>query len=448
MVLGGADGAITTLQTARRIGLHTICVDQRTDVPAIAHADEFLNVSTRDPDRLTRLLAGRPDVAGVLSPASDVNLPTQFLLTERLGLPSGLSPAALRASVDKGFFRHLCDRLDLPGPRHVQGPPDQVRAAAAGLPFPVIVKPTDSSGGRGIGLCHAADELATAVRRAAAASPSGVVIAESYLTGTHHGAEAVIRDGRIVLFELGDRVVTPPPHFATVAHTMPGGSPAIAARVRAMLDRVCRAMAYRWGSLNVDVLVTADGQVILVELGARLGGNGSAELLGLVHGVDVTELAVRMAVGERPPVTPRRRAHAAFSVLRADRAGKLVAIHGLGTARALPHVVDVVLAASDGDHVEPYDRAGAKVGYLLAAAPDQTRLRATLDQVDALVRLDIAEPAAEPANGGDGPAGGATEPGRGTAGTANGTAGTVNRTAETANGTAGTVPTPATESPR
>lgn len=405
-MLGGADGAITTLQTARRIGLHTICVDQRTDVPAIGYADEFLNVSTRDPDRLTRLLADRTDLAGVLSPASDVNLPTQFLLAERLNLPCGLSPAALRASVDKGYFRELCDRLGLPGPRFVQGPPGQVDASATRLPFPVIVKPTDSSGGRGITLCHAPDELGGAIRRAAAASPSGVVIAESYLTGDHHSAEAMVRDGRIVLFDLGSRVMTRPPHFVTVAHTMPGGSPAIADQVRAMLDRVCQAMAYRWGSLNVDVLVTADGQVVLVELGARLGGNGSAELLGLVHGVDVTEASVRMAVGERPPLAPRQRAHAAFSVLRTEKAGKLLAIHGLRAARALPHVVDVVLAAAHGDHVEPYDRAGAKVGYVLVAAPDQARLRETLDRVDALVRLDVVESTA--ATGG--PAAAAAEP--------------------------------------
>ncbi|MFC7548610.1 ATP-grasp domain-containing protein [Plantactinospora sp. GCM10030261] len=415
VVLGGADGAITTLETARRIGLHTICVDQRTDVPAIGHADEFLNVSTRDADRLTRLLADRADVAGVLSPASDVNLPTQRTLAERLGLPCGVSKAALRASVDKGFFRAMCDRLGLPGPRHVQGSPGQVRAAAAGLPFPVIVKPTDSSGGRGITLCHAVGELAEAVRRAAAASPSGVVIAESYLAGTHHSAEAVVQDGRIVLFDLGSRVMTPPPHFVTLTHTMPGGSPAVADQVRAMLNRVCQDMAYRWGSLNVDVLVTPDDQVVLVELGARIGGNGSAELLGLAHGVDVTEVAVRMAVGERPPLAPRHRAHAAFSALCAERAGKLVAIHGLAAARALPHVIDVVLAASAGDHVEPYDRAGAKVGYVLVAAPDQTRLRATLDRVDALVRLDIIDPAeatARPAEATARPAQPTTDPAR------------------------------------
>lgn len=398
VVLGGADGAITALRTARRIGLRTICVDQLTSAPALPHADEHLHVSTRDGQRLAGLLADRTDLAGVVSPASDVNLPTQYLLAGQLGLPSGLSPAALRASVDKGFFRGICDELGQPGPRYVQGPPQRVRQEAAALAFPVIVKPTDASGGRGIQHCQHPAELAGAVDAAAGASASGVVIAEEYLDGAHFTAEAVVRDGRIALFGLGRRVLMPLPHFVTVEHTMPGAPSGVVDRVRGMLEDACRAMDYRWGSLNADVLVTTDQRVVLVELGARLGGNGSAELLGLVSGVDVTETYVRMAVGQRPPLAPGAAASAdlpavaAFRVLRATVPGTLVAVRGLDAARRLPDVVDLVVSAAPGDQVEPYHRAGAKVGYVLVAAPDRERLRATLAQLDALLRIEVAVP--------------------------------------------------------
>jgi biotin carboxylase len=408
VVLGGADGAITTLRTARRLGLRTICVDQYADAPAVRLADEHLHVSTRDGPRLVELLSGRADLAGVVSPASDVNLPTQHLLADRLGLPCGLSAGALRASVDKGFFRELCDRLGQPGPRYVQGAPDRVRSAAAGLPFPVIVKPTDSSGGRGVSHCRDRSGLAGAVERAAASSPSGVVIAEEYLAGRHYTAEAVVRDGRIALFGVGRRVLMPLPYFVTVEHTMPGAPPDLTGRIRRMLDEVCQAMDYRWGSLNVDVLVTADrsavggggaprsgaGGALLVELGARIGGNGSAELLGLVSGVDVTEAYVRMAVGERPSLAPagaRLPACSAFRALRAALPGRLVAIRGLAAARGLRDVVDLVVSATPGDQVEPYHRAGAKVGYVLVASPDRGRLRRTLAELEALLRVEVAE---------------------------------------------------------
>jgi biotin carboxylase len=396
VVLGAADGAITTLRTAHRIGLRTICVDQRADAPALRYADEHLHVSTRDGETLTGLLAGRTDLAGVASPASDVNLPSQHLLARRLGLPSGLSGAAVRASVDKGFFRALCDRLGQPGPRYLQGPPERVVSlAATRLAFPMIVKPSDSSGGRGISLCRLPAELADAVVTAVASSATRLVIAEEYLPGTHYTAEAVVRDGEIALLGLGRRVLTPLPHFVTVEHTMPAGPAGLAGRVCQMLAEVCRELGYRWGSLNADVLVTPEpatghDRVVLVELGTRLGGNGSAELLGLVNGIDVTEAYVRMAVGEHPPLVPRRQAYAAFRVLRTELPGRLVAIHGTAAVRGLSEVVDLVISASPGDPVEPYHRAGAKAGYVLVASPDPDQVRATLDQIEALLQIEVA----------------------------------------------------------
>lgn len=392
-VLGGADGAITTLVTARRLGLRTICIDARTDAPAVGYADEFLNVSTRDVERMAARLRQRTDLAGVVSPASDVNLPAQYHLAERLGLPNGLSPQALRASVDKGYFRALCDDLGQPGPLFVQGTPDVVMAAAPSLRFPVMVKPTDSSGGRGISLCPSADRLDAAVAAAVAYSASSVVIVEEFLDGDHYAVEAVVADGRIVLFGLGARRLTAPPHFVTVQHTMPGGDADLIRRCRAAMDRIVAALEYPWGSLNADLLVDRAGRVVVIEMGARLGGNGSAELLGLVHGVDVTAAYVTTAIGERADLTPTPSGCATMRVLHSEEAGKLIAIHGVADVRAMPGVVDLILAARPGDHVEPYHRAGAKLGYLLARAADHDQLRTVLADVEAHLRFEV-EPAA------------------------------------------------------
>ncbi|MFJ8686718.1 ATP-grasp domain-containing protein [Micromonospora wenchangensis] len=388
-VLGGADGAITTLVTAARLGLHTVCIDARTDAPAIPYAAEFLNLSTRDVPVVAAALAACDDLAGVVSPASDVNLPAQYQLSELLGLPNGLSPQALRASVDKGYFREVCDRLGQPGPRFVQDRPEAVVSGCGDLRYPVIVKPTDSSGGRGISLCASPAELPAAVAAAAAYSAAGIVIVEEFLDGEHYAVEAVVADGEIVLFGLGARTLTEPPHFVTLEHVMPGADADLVARCRSTTEEIVAALGYRWGSLNADLLVDRDNRVIVIELGARLGGNGSAELLGLVHGVDVTAAYVAMAVGERPDLTPGPPACAAMRVLRAARPGKLVAVGGDDTVRALPGLVDFILAVRPGDHVEPYHRAGAKLGYLLATAPDHDRLRATLAAVDAHLRFDV-----------------------------------------------------------
>ncbi|WP_426504685.1 ATP-grasp domain-containing protein [Dactylosporangium sp. McL0621] len=388
LVLGGADGALGALRTARRLGVHTICADARADAPGAAEADELLNVSTLAVPALAAALRGRP-VDGVVSPASDVNLPSQYALATRLGLPCGLSAEAVRASVDKGYFRAVCDGLGLPGPRWWQGPRRQARAGVreSGVPYPLMVKPTDSSGSRGIGRVDTPAGLGPALAVAAAHSRRDVVIVEEYLNGRHFTAEAVITGGRVAATGVTERRLTDPPYFVTTEHWMPAGD--LAERARPVLDALCSALGYRWGALNVDLLLTPDDRLVVGEWGARTGGNGVAELLGLAYGVDATEAYLRMALGERIDVEPGPPGHAAFRVLGAPVEGKLVGVDGVAAARAVPGIADVVVAASLGDTVVPYTRAGAKLGYLLAAGPDRPAVAASLAAAESALRFDI-----------------------------------------------------------
>jgi biotin carboxylase len=129
-------------------------------------------------------------------------------------------------------------------------------------------------------------------------------------------------------------------------------------------------------------MVTGDDIVVLGEWGARLGGNGMAELLHLASGVDATQAYVRMALGESVDVTPRQVRHAAFRALGAPSVGKLTGIVGLDEARALPGVADIVVAVAPGEHVVPYTRAGAKLGYALTCGDSREDAVHALDEVD------------------------------------------------------------------
>ncbi len=389
-VLGGADGSLGTIRAARALGIRTICVDARGDAPGALVADELLNISTSHVDELIGVLAPRRDLAAVVSPASDVNLPTQYAVASSLGLPHGLSEAAVRASVDKGFFRSVCDGLGLPGPGFTQGSPEEVALEAASFTAPVMIKPTDSSGSRGVECVADPLDLEAATLRAAEFSSTGVVIAEEFLVGTHYTAEAIIVDGRTSLLGISRRELTPLPHFITASHLMP--APTVrSAEVAPQIDAVCEALGYRWGALNLDLIQTVDGDIVIVEAGARLGGNGVAELLVLSHGVDATEAYVRMALGERPTIAPRWERTAAMRVLAAPVEGKLTGIEGLDAAREVPGVFDIVVAVQPGERVHPYTRAGAKLGYVLASCCPSQDIDDVFGAVDRELRFVIEE---------------------------------------------------------
>jgi len=335
-------------------------------------------------------LGERKDLVGVVSPASDVNLPSQAALSRLLNLGHEVSAAAIRASVDKAFFRSVSDILRLPGPRFVHGTSAQVIQQAWRVPFPVIVKPNDLGGGRGITRCASPDEVPAAAALAEALSPSGTVILEEFLCGTDLGMEAVIVNGEVVLLGVSRRVLSPAPHFATLGHDMSPGSADLLDHVRSMLERICSELDYRGGSLNADLLITDSGEVVLLEMGTRLGGNGVAELLGLVNGVDVTEAYVRMAIGAPVDLTPRAARFAASRVLTSDITGTLFGWLGLERLAAVPEVADIIITAVPGDLVEPYTHCRAKLGFVLAVADEPHQLASALATVTDLVQPEVA----------------------------------------------------------
>lgn len=377
LILGAADGAVPTYQRAAKLGYRTIGVDINPGAPGVPHADEYLRVSTRAPEQIAAALDGRDDIAGVLAPASDIALPAQRRLTLHFGLPDPVPAAAVAASTDKWEFRQVCDRLGFPSYRSVAGTPgEELTRAARALRFPTLVKPVDSTGSRGVVPCGAPGSLPASVRHAVAHSPSGRVVVEEFLDGAHLTVEALVSGGRPVFHAVSARTLTPPPFFITATQTVPAVLPEpVAGRLAEMIEALCAELGFRGGPLNLDVVHGRDGELYLVEMGARSGGNGMAELVHTSYGIDLLEATIALAVGDPVVLTPRAPRPVMLWVLAADRAGTLVDIHGLAGVRAMPEVVDVRLFAEPGDHVLPYEQAANKLGYVLLAADSADALR-------------------------------------------------------------------------
>lgn len=396
VVLGGADGALTTLAAARRLGLATICVDMRAEAPAARVADEFLHLSTADVDGIVDALRARTGVVGVISPASDVNIPYQREIARRLGLPCPLTDGAVRVSTDKGYFHEVCDRLGIATPRSVAGSAETVLARAADLHWPVVVKPVDLGGGRGIVRCTEPEELAAAVRAAEEWSPTDRVIVEEFIEGRDCGSELFLLDGEVIMGAVSQRVAAEE-GMVTLGHSM-APDDEVLAELTGLVGRICAELGYRDGPANVDLIVDPSGRPVLIEMGTRLGGNGIGELLGLVYGVDNTELAISVVLPgpmPRPELLPAgQRRHAAARCFFADRVGVLRRLEGLDRARRHPAVVDVLVTARPGDPVEPAHQCRSKAGFALLVADGPEQLVSAVEEALSSIEIRLEpEPA-------------------------------------------------------
>ncbi|MET7462738.1 ATP-grasp domain-containing protein [Nonomuraea sp. NPDC005501] len=391
IVLGGGEDQIPAYREGRRLGYRVIGVDQRPDALGAAEADQFLCMTSRDPEGIARVL-GPIDVAAVISPASDAAQEAVAELSRIYRTAHQPAPGALRCSVDKGFFREVIDRLGLPAYRHVQhDSPERLTEAAAGIGYPLIVKPADSSGSKGITVLDGPGRLPEAIEYARKHSFTGHVIIEELVAGRHYAVESFFADGRLAFMAVTDRTITGPPAMISLSHVVPADlDESVHTRLGQAVTAICAEIGHTRGPVNFDFVLTPGGDICFIEMGARLGGNGMPLLVQHAFGLNTVEAAIRLALGEPLDIaTVSQRRIAALRILAAEVDGVLTAIEGLDALKRMPEVVDVQVFKEVGGHVRAYTQAGHKLGYLIMVADTRMRLESALDEALRTLRFVI-----------------------------------------------------------
>ena len=276
LILGAGMYQCGLIQRAKALGMETHVVSRLGDFPGIARADHFYPIDTTDAPAVTAL-ARRLGIDGVVTSGTDVAIPTLGLVAETLGLP-GPNRQTAEIISHKDQFRMFQHRHGLRTARFLSvGSADELTNVARELAAPLIVKPVDYSGSRGVQLL---DSLAMTLLEAAFAeagkhSSAGRVCFEERLPGVEVGGNALLSDGRIVFLAVSQKFMG---GFLVRGHAYPHAlAPQQESAVRGELEKTCAALGYATGALNFDVMIDGDVATV-IELGARLGGNGLTEM--------------------------------------------------------------------------------------------------------------------------------------------------------------------------
>lgn len=200
LVLGGVPMLVELVRYAQSEGAYVIVADYHEKTYCKSVADEAWNISTADTDRLAEraLAAG---VSGVISGFDDFNVRCCRLLADRIGCPFYAGLDQISQTMDKQNFKNLCVAHGVPATEQVDL--DQVPIEA--VPYPVIVKPVDGSGNRGITICHRAADLERALAHAKATSKKGRLLCERYVVGPEVGINYLLQDGDMCVSAMHDR---------------------------------------------------------------------------------------------------------------------------------------------------------------------------------------------------------------------------------------------------
>jgi biotin carboxylase len=329
----------------------------------------------------------------VVTVASDRAVPVVAAVAEELGLAGIGTETAHRMTHKIAMRRCLAEAgVDQPEFAAVRTL-HEGKEALATVGLPAVLKPADSAGQRGVFLLRSVEDLESHLHAALAESVAGEAIVESYHEGLEVNGLVVARDGEPEVVTLSDRLRAAGAGFGVaLAHVYP--STLFADRLEEaerVATHVVRVLGLRDGVAYPQVLVSAAGGVLVVEVAARVPAGQMDQVARRAVGVDLVEVALRQALGEPVAdgeVRPQFQQPLAISFLTAHPGplptGRVRAVTGLERVRAFPGVVEAEVFLAARDVIGPVRRDGDRKGYVIALG--DTNLEA-LERAEAAARL-------------------------------------------------------------
>lgn len=323
LIIGAGFLQSFVIQKAKAMGYYTITIDKNPNSIGFQFADEYEVIDITDYEESLKY-ALLKNVDGVMTAATDYGVITAAYIAKHMNLPGlKLDVAKLvkdKYSVRKTFYENKVD--DLSQFYEISSISD-IDKITPMLKFPVIVKPSDGSGSKGIRRVDTVLEFKEACNLALKSSLNGTVLVEDFIDGTEYGVESFVYKGKIYVLSVMGKYMTEPPNYAELGHFIPSGL-SIEDKVKDIVTRAISVLGINFGAVNMDVLVTQDNRICIIDVGARMGGNliGS-HIIPIGTGINYLENLIRASVNEDINLKPTRKSQSITTRLLALKPGKI-----------------------------------------------------------------------------------------------------------------------------
>lgn len=302
LLLGGANTQIPSILTAKKMGYYTITCDYLPDNPGHKFADEYHNVSTTDKEAVLAL-ARELQIDGILAYATDVAAATAAYVSEAMGFPT--SPyKSVDILTNKDKFRAFLEENGFCTPR-ARGYSfvEEAKKDLENFKFPVMVKPVDSAGSKGVARMDDASQLEELVENALQYSRCKRFIIEEYVEKYRYqiAGDGFSVDGKLVFRcfaneHFSNKAASP---YVPIGESFPYDMPKeVHEKVHAEIQRLLTLLDMKTQAYNFDIRIDKDYNVYLMEVGPRNGGNMIAQVIEKATGIPFVEYMLKAAMGE------------------------------------------------------------------------------------------------------------------------------------------------------
>ena len=366
LILGAGPYQLSAIKKAASMGHEVYTVDNVPENPGHKFANRSFNCSTIDKEGVLKI-ARDLGIDGVCTFASDVAISTVGYINNRLNL-NGVSEKAAIIISNKNEFREFQQSNNLPSPKSINtGKIDDFIKLSKDLVAPIIVKPIDASGSKGVTRVDSLveEKLAKSFNSSIKYSIQKVVCAEEFVHGVEVGGDGFLENGKLAFVAITQKYLD---NFIVTGHSFPTNiSERDQERVVKEIERTCELVGYSSGPLNFDVMVS-EGEVVIIEMSSRNGGNGIPMLIKESYGFDIEVAAIQHALGDKANVVVEKK--------QPSVSGSYVFGHeGDGVIKKLPDELElkkkipelfyIYLAKEIGSRVSGFSNNSQMIGYCL-----------------------------------------------------------------------------------
>jgi len=392
LLLGGSRYALPVIEAAHKLGIYVITCDYLPDNIAHKYSDEYCNVSIIDKDAVLEA-AKKLHIDGIMSFACDPGVVTAAYVAEQLGLPSCGSYESVCILQNKDRFRAFLTEHGFTVPV-AKGYTDIAEAVvdAGRFNWPVIVKPTDSAGSKGVTRVDDPAKLEESIRYALSFSHCDAFIIEDFIEkkGFSSDTDSFTVDGELKFVSFSsqrfDENAENP--YTPAAYSWPASiSAEHQQELTSEIQRLLKLLGMRTSIYNIEVRESTNGKAYIMELSPRGGGNRLAEVLRYATGVDMITNAVRAAVGMPVEDIEQKPYDGCWAevILHSDKVGTFD--HLWIAEEIRDNVIEEDLWIEPGTAVGGFSAANEAIGTLVLKFDQDERLQQVMGDLPSFVRV-------------------------------------------------------------
>lgn len=385
LVLGAGYLQKFVIEKAVSMGYYVYAADKNPDSVGFSAASESGIVDIVDKEACLKF-AKEKGVDGVMTAATDYGVLAAAYVGANLGL-NAINEDAAKIIKNKYLVRKTLSEksVDCVKQFYEITSLEDADALKGKLSFPLMVKPCDGSGSKGAGRVDSFEEFVAGCEVAIAASLSKRAIAEDFIVGREYGAETLVINGEPHVLAVMQKDMTQPPYYAELGHSVPSGL-SFDDKIKETVSNAIKAIGVNFGAVNMDMLITDKGEICIVDIGARMGGNliGS-HIVPLSSGIDYPGNLIRATLGDETDLTPQKTPTPVATKLLALTEGKIKVLPDFDLIESELDV-KIYHHLAVGDTIRQYKNNLDGCGYVVATASDvkeaKKKAQAALERID------------------------------------------------------------------